>query len=134
MIKAQLEGHLHTEDLLTVADAADLDALLDRVAAAGPLQLARLIVDGDPEKGLLTVGINMDRGFLRHYRAGEAVTYSHNPSPYPLPDYDEVIYYLDRAEEFAPDDAEVPFADVRRGAHEFLRSGGARPAGLKPEA
>jgi hypothetical protein len=134
VIRAQLEGHIHAEDFLPVASPADLDALLDRVDAAGPLQLTRLIIDGDPEKGFLTVGLNKDRGFLRHYKPGEPVTYSRNPDPYPLPDYDEVIYYIGTAEEFAPDDAEIPVAAVRAGAHEFLKSGGERPAGMEPEA
>lgn len=130
MIEAWYQGH--TEIPVTVTIPGELDAVLDAVVAAGALQMAQLITDGDIDKPHLFVGLNGDRGTLRYAGAGLSVSYSKNTgTPFELPEWDEVIYYFGRADFEYPDDAEIPADEVRKAAHEFLRTGGARPIGVE---
>jgi immunity protein Imm1 of predicted polymorphic toxin system len=130
MIQAWYEGH--TEAPVTVTTAAELDAVLDDVAAAGAMQIAQLITDGDITRPHLFVGLNGDRGTLRYAGPGVGVWYSRKPGePFPLPPWGEVIYYFARADFEYPDDAEIPAGDVREAAHAFLSSGGERPPGVE---
>jgi hypothetical protein len=123
--------HNHTETPVAVTTAAELDAVLDEVAAAGPLQTALLITDGDVDKPDLYVGLNGDRGILRYSSHDAGVLYSRNTGvPFALPGWGEVIYYLDRADFEYPDDSEIPVDEVRQAAHDFLTSGGACPPGV----
>ncbi|GAA4527560.1 Imm1 family immunity protein [Amycolatopsis samaneae] len=131
MIQAWYEGH--TETPVTVTTGAELDAVLDDVVKAGAPQLVQFLTEGDVRKPHMDVGLNGERGTLRY--AGEglpSVSYSKNTgTPYPLPEGDEVIYYLDRADFYYPDDAEIPATDARAAAHEFLASAGARPTNVE---
>lgn len=130
MIRAYFEGH--AADGVPVATAEELADVLARVEAAGPTQSAHLMV-GDPPSRVLTVGLNGDRGVVRYATdGGEA--FSKNPTPYAVPEQGEVLYWLDTAELFFPDDAEVPRADVIEIARQFLTSGGARPLAVEPRA
>lgn len=129
MIEAWYRGH--TDTSVTVSVAGELDGVLDAVVAAGALQMVQLITDGDIGKPHLFVGLNGDRGTLRYAGAGLPVSYSKNTGTrFELPEWGEVIYYFDRADFEYPDDAEIPADQVRKAAHEFLTTGGARPAGI----
>lgn len=131
MIKASYTGH--TDTPVTVTTAAELDAVLDEVAAAGPLQIAHLIAGGDIRKPDLYVGLNNDRGTLRYWSDDAGVLYSQNTgTPFPLPEWGEIIYYIERADFEYPDDSEIPVDTVRAAAHDFLATNGAQlPAGIK---
>ncbi|GAB3702406.1 hypothetical protein GCM10027598_00580 [Amycolatopsis oliviviridis] len=118
--------HGHTDQPVIVTGEAELDAVLDSVAALEGPQVVQLFVDGDIMKPDLTVGLHGDRGTLRY--ADEDQEYYSKSGAFPLPEHGEVIYYLGRAEFEYPDDAEIPAADARNAAQEFLSTGGARPA------
>jgi hypothetical protein len=108
-----------------VGTPADLDACLDRLAAdrvtmrVPPLmQLARRDSDG---WAVLHVGVDVDRGVLVHTDAtGSFVAATGDDAGEPVT-YD----YLGHVRTVAGN-AEIPLADVRRAAHEFVATG-ARP-------
>ncbi|MFE0020493.1 Imm1 family immunity protein [Amycolatopsis sp. NPDC059021] len=122
-LSAWYEGH--TDAPVIVATPAELDALLDDVAALDGPQLVQLLQDGDMAKPDLSVGFDGDRGVLRY--AGKAEEFYSKGGTFPLPEYGEVMYYFATGEFEYPDDAEIPAADARKAAHEYLASGGERP-------
>uniref|UniRef100_UPI003F49108D Imm1 family immunity protein n=1 Tax=Amycolatopsis sp. CA-096443 TaxID=3239919 RepID=UPI003F49108D len=112
----------------TVTTAADLDRVLDAVAAMDGPTLAELYTDGDPDKSWLEVGIDGDRGSLR-YVGDDAPNGAHSKGgAFPLPPGGEVLYYYMNNPREYPDDAEIPAEVVRSAAREFLESGGLRPS------
>ncbi|WET81639.1 Imm1 family immunity protein [Amycolatopsis sp. QT-25] len=126
MIEAWYDNHIDTP--VTVTTAAELDAVLDEVAAGGPLQMAQLITDGDIGKPHLFVGLNDDRGTLRYSSDDAGILYSQNTgTPFPLPEWGEVIYYFESADFQYPNDSEIPVSKVRAAAHDFLTTGGVQP-------
>lgn len=125
-LEASYDNHIETPVVVTTA--AELDAVLDEVAAAGPLQMVHLLTDGDIHTPDLYVGLNGDRGTLRYSSHDTGVLYSRNTGvPFALPAWGEVIYYVERADFEYPDDSEIPVGEVRQAAHDFLASGGACP-------
>ncbi|MEJ3655128.1 Imm1 family immunity protein [Actinomycetes bacterium KLBMP 9759] len=69
---------------------------------------------------VLTAAAELDAGVL----------YSRNTGvPSALPDWGEVIYYVERADLRHPDDSEIPVDEVRQAAHDVLASGGTCPVG-----
>ncbi|MEO6089983.1 MAG: Imm1 family immunity protein [Umezawaea sp.] len=115
------------DELISLRGADDLDLLLDRMSrehAAAPapplLQISRR------ERGswaILHIGLNHNRGVVGHTDksgavistdgtapTGRELTYDHRGEPHPM-----------------PSNAEVPAANVRQAAHDFLRADGARP-------
>ncbi|WP_409496073.1 Imm1 family immunity protein [Amycolatopsis sp. cmx-11-12] len=117
MLEAWYVGHL--DEPVTVTTPAELDAVLDAVAAADTRQVVQLIPDGDLTKPDLTVGLYRDRGTLRYADQDDA--YYSTGGTFALPDgWDELMYYLDTGEQFYPDNAEIPATEVRAAAHYFL--------------
>ncbi|MEV6910326.1 Imm1 family immunity protein [Amycolatopsis sp. NPDC051071] len=110
----------------TVSTPAELDAVLDNVAATGSPQVAQLVIHGDPRRGMLDVGLHAERARGALYFAGGQYRrgcVSHGPETAS----EDVIYvYMGNAREF-PATAEVPIADARKAAHEFMAAGGERP-------
>ncbi|MFD8496236.1 Imm1 family immunity protein [Amycolatopsis sp. NPDC059657] len=130
MIEAWYEGH--TDKPVIVTTGEDLERVLDDVVAAGALQMAQLITDGDTNKPHLFVGLNGDRGTLRYAAPDVPTSYSKNTgTPFPLPEWEDITYYFGRADFEYPDDAEIPVTVVREAAHEFLTTAGQRPTGVE---
>ncbi|GAA4525016.1 Imm1 family immunity protein [Amycolatopsis samaneae] len=119
------------EDPTFVTTAAELDAVLDAVAALDGPTLVQLYPADDPDGPELSAGLHEDRGVLRY--AGHDVpagSYSRNTgNRFPIPQWGAVRYYHMTADNDFPDDAEIPAADVRKAAHEFMTSG-ARPTAV----
>lgn len=126
MLAAYFSGH--TKEPVNVATAAELEAVLDAATKAGTLQLVLLLVDDDPRKPSLYAGLSGVRGVLRHSSPGLPVSYSNNSgTPYELPEWGEVVYYLDRTDFTFPENAEIPAESTRKAAHQFLVTNGERP-------
>ncbi|GAA1355254.1 Imm1 family immunity protein [Saccharothrix algeriensis] len=128
---ASLIAHYQaSEDPVPVQAVADLDALLDRMAAdhatrSGPVPPMVELSRPDPwAEGwvIVRLGVDHDRGFLAHAdasgsfittggadRHGTAVVYDHMGHP----------------REF-PADAEVPLHDLRKAAHDLITTDGGR--------
>ncbi|MFD9895875.1 Imm1 family immunity protein [Amycolatopsis sp. NPDC059027] len=114
---------------VVVHTAAELDAVLDQVAEIGGPRIVQFHVHGEPRRGLLDVGLDAERerGVL-HYAGGE-----HRKGCYSLSAEtasEAPIYFsMGGASNEFPANAELPLADVRRAAHEFMASG-ARPVAI----
>ncbi len=128
MIEAWYDGN--ASGATTVTTAADLDRVLDAVAAMSGPTLAELYTDGDPEKSWLEVGLHGERASLR-YVGDDAPNGAHSKGEtFPLPPGGEVLYYFMNNPREYPDDAEIPVDIARQAAHDFLTSGGQRPSGV----
>ncbi|MBB5960038.1 hypothetical protein FHS29_006660 [Saccharothrix tamanrassetensis] len=115
----------------TVVDTpAGLDAVLDTVAGwPGPNTVQLLIAD-DPGRAILDVGLDAEYGRGVLYYSGpdapDGVT-SKGTDVADLPP----IYYFTGSDTEYPADAEIPLDAVRRAAHEYMTTGGARPTGIQ---
>lgn len=120
-----------SEEPAVVTTAAELDAVLDEVAALDGPTLVQLFPGGDATGPDLTVGLHGDRGVLRYASEDSPnAFYSANPSPFPLPEWGAVRYYYMSSDSDYPDEAELPEKVVREAAHQFAASGGERPTGI----
>ncbi|SMD20618.1 Imm1 family immunity protein [Lentzea albidocapillata] len=114
------------EDPTIVRTSDELDAVLDTIAAwPYPGQLQLLIAD-NPGYVVLDVGLNgaKQRGvlFYSNQELPDAYASQGSDTVDPAPIY----YYMGSDTEF-PATAEIPLADVRRAAHEYMSTGGGRP-------
>ncbi len=128
---ASLIAYYHRgEDPVPVGTVAELDALLDRMAAdyaaqAGPVPLMAELSRPDPyAEGWVVVrlGLGRDRGFLAHADADGSFITTNGGDP----DGDPVIYdHQAHAREF-PADVEVSLEELRRAAHDLVATDGGR--------
>ncbi|GAA1303448.1 Imm1 family immunity protein [Saccharothrix xinjiangensis] len=109
---------------------AELDAVSDTVAGwAGP-NTVQLLIAEDPGRAILDVGLDAE------YARG-VLCYSGPDAPDGLMSKgsdtaeEPPLYYFTGSDTEFPVDAEIPLAEVRRAAHEYLGTGGARPAGIE---
>ncbi|WET76854.1 Imm1 family immunity protein [Amycolatopsis sp. QT-25] len=118
-----------------VETAADLDAVLDVLAATRRPNLVELTVAGDPGRAVLNVGLDGARGRGVLYCSGATdpsvdAYYSRGAKS---DDAETIYYYMGSDTEF-PEDAELPISEVRKAAHQFLSTGGERPDGIDWQA
>lgn len=115
----------------SVKSPAELDAVLDALAATRRPDLAELTIEGDPGRALLNVGIDgaRGRGVLYCSGAGDPGADAFFSRGAAEPGAETIYYYMGSDTEF-PADAELPVADIRKAAHEFLRTGGERPSAI----
>ncbi|MCP2255494.1 Immunity protein Imm1 [Prauserella aidingensis] len=107
-----------------VTTAAELDAVLDTVAAMpGPTLVAFNAADDPASAGLLNIGLCSERGVGVVHHAGRGRGYF---SLGEASNADTVLYYYMGSDTEFPPQSEIPIADVRRAAHEYLVTG-ARP-------
>ncbi|MFE2755434.1 Imm1 family immunity protein [Actinosynnema sp. NPDC059335] len=118
------------EEPTPITSAADLDALLERMAADfaaqdGPVPPMAELARPDPwAQGWVAIrlGIAPDRGFIAHADAtGSYITTNGSD-----PDGEPVLYdHQAHAREW-PSDAELPLADVIKAAHDLVATDGER--------
>jgi len=118
------------EDPTIVHTAEELDAVLDAVAALPRPSTLQLLIADDLGRAVLDVGLDgrHARGVL-YYSGAECP----NGCASQGTDTAEVLpiyYYMGSDTEYPPT-AEIPSADVRRAAHEYMTTGGERPTGIK---
>lgn len=105
--------------LVTTAD--ELDALIAQVQAdtrgvAVP-SMVECSVAGDPKRGVFDMGIGQEKGFVSFMTPEAAQTRGEGDA------HEYVVYdYMAHVREI-PAGYEVPMAEVRRVAHEFLKTG-----------
>lgn len=109
------------EEPVAIATVAELDAVLDRVAAEADLDAPRLVALDMPERQRsLMVGLRGDVGVLNFvdFNGGGASASKGDTNGMATPAY----FYC---EEWTgiPDDAEIPVELVRQAAREFLATG-----------
>ncbi|MEU4741204.1 Imm1 family immunity protein [Actinosynnema sp. NPDC023658] len=113
-----------------VHDPVELDAVLDIVVGLNDPTTVQLLIHGDPGHAILDVGLDATTGRGVLYYAGpDAPEACISKGPYitePPP-----IYYFTGSDTEFPADAEIPLADVRRAAHEYMTTGGGRPGGIQ---
>ncbi|GAA3460961.1 Imm1 family immunity protein [Saccharothrix longispora] len=109
---------------------AELDAVLDTVVTWNAPITVQLLTAEDPGHVLLDVGLDA--------RTGRGVLYYFGPdkpdgciskgdrTAEPPP-----IYYFTGSDTEFPADAEIPLAEARRAAHEFMDNGGGWPDGIE---
>lgn len=118
------------EDPTIIRTAAELDAVLDTMATWQGPNTVQLLIDGDPMRAILDVGLYAAHACGALFYSGEVSPNgcaSHGPDTAdPLPIY----YYMGSDTEY-PASAEIPLADVRRAAHEYMSTGGERPTGIQ---
>jgi immunity protein Imm1 of predicted polymorphic toxin system len=114
-----------------VETPAELDAVLDAVAALDGPALVQFYDADEPKRVKFTVGLSGDRGVLRYAGLDDmgGSTSRATKQRFAAPERG-VLYYCMSADTEFPDDAEIPAADVREAAQEFLRIGGTRPTGV----
>ncbi|MGW5743708.1 Imm1 family immunity protein [Amycolatopsis sp. NPDC003861] len=111
-----------------VTTPAELDRVLDAVAATDGPTLAELYTDGDPDKSWLEVGLHGDRASLRYVGDDAPNGACSKGGTFASVHGEEVVYYYMNNPREYPADAEIPVELARKAAHEFLASGGARPS------
>ncbi|GAA1252949.1 hypothetical protein GCM10009676_44940 [Prauserella halophila] len=110
-----------------VTTAAELDAVLDTVAAmSGPTLVAFNAADDPASAGLLNVGLDAERGVGVVHHAGRGRGYF---SLGEASNVDTMLYYYMGSDTEFPPQSEIPVADVRRAAHEYFVNG-ALPASV----
>ena len=114
------------DEPIIVGTTDDLDAFLDRLVADGAsvevpplMQLSRRDSEG---WAVLHIGVNGDRGVLTHTDATGSYTTTNGAEPGASITYDYMCHIRE-----VPDNAEIPLPDVRKAAHEFVTTNGARP-------
>lgn len=107
---------------ILVRTATELDALLDRVLTETKEHrvgaMIQVGIHGNTGYPVLEVGLGQDKGFIS-YHAEDGGSTKGTGSPDSLVEYT----YMGNLTE-VPADVEVPLDDVRRGLHEFMRTGG----------
>ncbi|OKI33339.1 hypothetical protein A6A25_06090 [Saccharothrix sp. CB00851] len=109
---------------------AELDAVLDTVVEWNMPTTVQLLTADNPGHVLLDVGLDA--------RTGRGVLYYFGPdkpdgwiSKGPYAAEPPPIYYFTGSDTEFPADAEIPLADARRAAHEFMHNGGGWPNGIE---
>lgn len=109
-----------------VKTVVELDAVLDQVE---PGSIAQLSLDGDEIGGILAVGLDSERnrGVL-YYFAGrpEGAFYSRGTEV----SEQEILYYIQDSDTPFPPTAEIPYADARQAARDYLVANSDRPDGV----
>lgn len=117
-----------SDDPTIVRTSAELDELLDLVAVQDGSRIVELLVHDDPARAIFDVGMSGQRGTLYFssatYPEGHFSRGSGGSGAAPL-----TYYYMGSDTEF-PADAELPIDAVRRAAHEYMATGGERPASV----
>jgi hypothetical protein len=113
-----------------IRTAAELDAMLDEVAAWDGPNIVQLLIDGDPGRAILDIGMDRqkDRGTLDY--SGEGHRHGCFSRVTTKAENHVVYYYMDSDTEY-PVDAEIPLATARQAAHEYLATAGQRPTCLE---
>ncbi|MGZ3141100.1 Imm1 family immunity protein [Lentzea chajnantorensis] len=127
MVALEIWYDVDADDPTLIRTPEELDAVLDAVAAwPFPGQLQLLIAD-DPGQVVLDVGIDgtNQRGVLFYSGPDFPDAYASRGSD--IAEQVPVYYYMGSDTEF-PATAEIPLADVRRAAHEYMSTGGGRPS------
>ncbi|HWE88064.1 MAG TPA: Imm1 family immunity protein [Pseudonocardiaceae bacterium] len=114
------------DDPTIVHTAAELDAVLDEIAGWDGPNIVELLIDGDPGRAILDVGMDTknNRGTL--YYSGEPHRRGCFSRGTAVSDTEILYYYMDSDTEY-PADAEIPLAIARQAAHEYMATGGRRP-------
>jgi hypothetical protein len=114
------------EDPTIVHTPDELDAVLDTIAAwPYPGQLQLLIAD-NPGYVVLDVGLNGAKQCGVLFYSSQALPDAYASQGSGTADSVPIYYYMGSDTEF-PVTAEIPLADVRRAAHEYMSTGGGRP-------
>lgn len=107
----------------------DLDRVLDVLAGRDGRLLVELDLADELIAPRLTVGVNArDRVGSLCYSANREAWFSTNAPESPQRPEDHVLYYYMMSDTEYPADCEIPLDVVRRAAHEYMRTGGQRPA------
>ncbi|MEU3624842.1 Imm1 family immunity protein [Amycolatopsis coloradensis] len=114
-----------------LADAAQVDALLDRMlveATAAPVGvIAELAWEGEEHRSILQFGVRTEQvGFVGYMGRGETSVISTSGATSPEP----VAYDYQSHERVVQSNAEISWPVVRKAVHDYVASGGARPAGV----
>ncbi|MEV7548160.1 Imm1 family immunity protein [Amycolatopsis sp. NPDC089917] len=114
-----------------IETAAELDAVLDALAATRRPNLVELTLAGDPGRAVLNVGLDgaRGRGVLYCSGAADPSTDAYFSRGDKTDDAETIYYYMGADTEF-PEDAELPESKIRQAAHRFLTTGGERPDGI----
>lgn len=112
-----------------VRTPAELDAVLDAVAEWDGRIIVDLFVAGDPMRPNMNVGVHGRAGCgALYYADDESAWFSRGePGPDRTPAERLLYYYMNNSTEF-PGNCEIPLDTVRRAAHEYMATGGQRPA------
>ncbi|WP_433262554.1 Imm1 family immunity protein [Actinosynnema sp. CS-041913] len=123
-----------SEEPTTLTTAAELDDVLDRVAAWGHRALIefRLAEPADKNARQLALSAGLhgasDRGTLI-YSSPAGVWFSKaSPGPEWEP-AERILYYYMSADTEYPPDSEIPLDLVRRAVHDYMTNGGQQPSG-----
>ncbi|MFK0244609.1 Imm1 family immunity protein [Amycolatopsis azurea] len=111
-----------------LADAAEVDALLDRMvieATEAPVGvIAELAWEGEDHRSILQFGVRTEQvGFVGYMGRGETSVISTSGATSPEP----VAYDYQSHERVVPSDAEISWSTVREAVRDYVASGGARP-------
>ncbi|MFD9961443.1 Imm1 family immunity protein [Amycolatopsis sp. NPDC058986] len=120
------------DDPTIVTTAAELDAVLDKVAALDGPRLVQLYPADGPDGPELSAGLHGDRGVLRYagHDAPSGSCSRNTGTPFARPEWGAVRYYYMTSDNDYPDNAEIPAEAVRKAAHEFMTTG-ARPTSVE---
>ncbi|WP_041837036.1 Imm1 family immunity protein [Actinosynnema mirum] len=119
------------DDAVPVRTAAELDAVLDEVAAMRGRVIVHLKVARPPSldvrRMILNVGLNGDAGLgSLFYRSPSGAWYSQGAAA--DPSVSELLYYYMNSDTEYPLDCEIPIDAVRRAAHEYRSAVDTRPS------
>lgn len=117
-----------SDDPTTVRTPDELDELLSSAQQLGYPVLLELRDAAGVHQGLLTVGLNGDRGAL-YYSSDGQMAFSLNTGE-SLPAERTLYYYMGSDCEY-PRSAEHSAAVIRQAAHEFMQSDGVRPSAVE---
>lgn len=129
MVALEAWFDINSDDPTIVRTPDELDAVLDQITAWGGSHIVELLLTDDPGYAIFDVGLDgkRERGTLYYSARNRDTWFSLGAAPNePTPLY----YYMSSDTEYPPG-AELPLAEVRRAAHEFMETGGRRPTGVQ---
>lgn len=118
-----------TDEPTIINTAAELDTVLDTVVGWGGRHIVELLLADDPGHAIFDVAIdgNQERGALYYSTRDRKTWFSKGTE---TAAETPIYFYMTSPTEY-PVDGELPLDVVRRAAHEYMTSGGARPTGIE---
>lgn len=129
MVALEVWYDVDSDEATFVQTHEELDAVLEHAMSWGRPVIVQLLIADDLMRAVIDLGFDRtrDRGVI--YFAGDEAPDGVSTQGSESVDPSPIYYYMTSDTEF-PATAEIPLAAVRKAAHEYMDTGGARPSGL----